>query len=164
MDRYNQYTGQWEKTRLSSDVPDQAAVVKADNTNGLNNYSIIKGFFDHYNEATQTLKMRAAVAFTQNSLFEPAELQLSPHQSIYCVPEHYTDPNTGKSYSLKSLRIPVKDGETLFIPGEKTISFTDFLEHSNQLTFLLIQLTTDFDSNQNNYVQKIIVTGLCNLN
>lgn len=158
---YNQFTGEWEQTKISSDVPDQSAIIKNDNIDGLYNYSIIKGYFNQYDETSQTLKMRVAVAFTQNSLFEPSDLRLSPNQSVYCVPEQYTDPNTGKSYSLKNLRIPVKNGETIFVPGEKSIKFDDFVKNSNQLTFLLVQLTEDFESTEINYVQKIIVTGLC---
>jgi hypothetical protein len=160
-DSYNQFTGQWEPALTNSDIPDRSSVIKTDNKDGLNNYSIIKGYFNQYDEASRTLEMRAAIAFTQNSLFEPADLKLSPNQSVYCVPEQYTDPNTGKSYSLKNLRIPVKDGATIFVPGEKMINFTDFVEQSGQLTFLLVQLTEDFDQSKTNYVQKIIVTGLC---
>lgn len=159
---YNQFTGQWEQTsQINPDMPERSTVIRTDNIDGLNNRSIIKGYFNHYDETSQTLLMRAAIEFTQGSLFEPAELKLALNQSIYCVPEHYTDPNTGKSYSLKSLRIPVKDGVTLFVPGEKTISFIDFLERSTEITFLLVQLTADFAPNQTNYVQKIIVTGIC---
>ncbi len=160
-DFYNQFTGQWEKTALDSKGINPSKVIKSNNTDGLNNHSLMKGYFNFYDETSQTLNIRAAIAFTQSSLFEPVDLKLSPSQSVYCVPETYTDLNTGKSYSLKNLRIPVKDGATLFVPGEKIISFTDFVEKSNQLNFLLVQLTEDFDQARTNYVKKIIVTDLC---
>lgn len=158
---YNQFTGQWEKTKIDSKGIDPSKVEKNDNIDGLNNYAILKGYFNQYNEAAQTLNVRVGISFTQNALFEPTDLKLAPNQTIHCVPEFYIDPNTGKNYSLKNLRIPVKDGATLFVPGEKIISFTDFVERSNDTTFLLVQLTEDFDEAKTNYIQKIIVTGLC---
>lgn len=158
---YNSFTGKWERTSTASQLPNPSQITKADNVDGLHNYAVIKGYFDQYDEFSQILHIRAAINLTQNNLFEPAKLKLAPTQTIYCVPEIYTDPNTGKSYSLRNLKIPVRDGETLFVPGEKIISFNDFVEQSGQLTLLLIQLTTDFDASQTNYVKKVIVTGLC---
>lgn len=160
-DTYNQFTGKWEKVKIDSKGIEPSKITNNNNSDGLYNYAVVKGYFDQYDDNSQILKMRVAVAFTQNSLFELADLKLSPNQTIYCVPEVYTDPNTGKSYSLQNLRVPVKDGATIFVPGEKMISFTDFVEQSNQLTFILVQLAENFDKNKTNYVQKIIVTNLC---
>ncbi|MCZ2128155.1 MAG: hypothetical protein LC099_10330 [Anaerolineales bacterium] len=160
-DIYNQFTGQWEKANIKLQIPDRSKVAKTDNSDGLHNYAVLKGYFDRYDESSQILHIRAAIAFTQNNLFEPAMLKLSPAQTMYCVPEIYTDPNTGKSFALRNLKIPVKDGEPLFVPGETIISFNDFVEQSNQLTLLLVQLTADFDPTRTNYVQKIVATGLC---
>lgn len=158
---YNQFTGEWEQAQIESKGIDPSKIAKTENSDGLHNYSIIKGFFNQYDESEQILNIRATIAFTQNALFEPIDVKLSPQQTIYCVPEVYSDPNTGKNYSLQNLKIPVKDGSTLYVPGERIISFIDFIEKSNDLTFLLIQLTTDFDQNKTNYVQKIIITGQC---
>lgn len=160
-DIYNEFTGQWEKVQIDSKGIDRSQIAKTNNSDGLHNYAVLKGYFDQYDEESQTLKLRAAIAFTQNNLFEATQLKLSPEQTIYCLPENYIDPNTGQSYALRKLMIPVKDGTSLYLPGEKKISFTDFTNKSNQLTLLLIQLTEEFDKNKTNYVKKMIVTGLC---
>lgn len=96
-DFYNQFTGEWEKAEIDSKGIDPSNVIKTDNADGLNNYSVLKGYYNQYDETSQILNIRAAVAFTQSSLFEPADLKLAPNQTVYCVPEFYTDPNTGKS-------------------------------------------------------------------
>jgi len=159
---YNQFTGQWEETKASTEITKRSNITKTDNNDdGLHNYSILKGYFDKYDAKAQTLTLKVAIAFTQNSLFEIADFKFSPIQTIYCAPIIYTDPNTGRNYSLEKLISPVKDGATLYFPGEQTISFADFIEKSNNLTFLLAQLTKNFDKTTTNYIQKIIVTGLC---
>ena len=160
-DIYNEFTGYWEQVKLDSKGIDRSQIAKTENSDGLHNYAILKGYFDQYDEESQTLKLRAAIAFTQNNLFEATQLKLSPEQTIYCLPENYIDPNTGQSYPMRKLMIPVKDGASLYLPGEKTITFAEFINKSNKLTLLLIQLTENFDKNKTNYVKKIIVTGLC---
>lgn len=158
---YNEFTGEWEDVKINSNGIDRSKIVKADNNDGLHNYSILKGYFEKYDEKTETLTLKAAIAFTQNNLFETTKVKLSKKQTVYCVPENYTDPNTGVSYPMRKLTIPVKDNANLYVFREKAITFDQFLEQSNDLTLLLIQLTEDFDKNKTNYVKKIIITGLC---
>lgn len=158
---YNHTTGQWERTKANTYGVNPDEVIIPENTDGLSNQAVLRGYFERYDESSQTLNMRVTVPFSQGTLFEDATLKLSPHQTIYCVPEHYTDPNTGRSTPMSKLMIPVQNGATLYLPNENELSFNDFVEQSTDLTFLLVQLTQAFTKEQNNYIQKLIVIGLC---
>jgi hypothetical protein len=51
-DLYNQFTGQWERTSITSPLPHPSQIIKADNVDGLHNAAVIKGYFDNYDSTT----------------------------------------------------------------------------------------------------------------
>ncbi|MDX9936182.1 MAG: hypothetical protein RBS45_03545, partial [Anaerolineales bacterium] len=61
-DIYNEFTGQWEQVKLDSKGIDRSQIAKTNNSDGLHNYAVLKGYFDQYDEESQTLKLRAAIA------------------------------------------------------------------------------------------------------
>lgn len=158
---YNTITQSWEETAETNPTVSREEIVPGENSDGLHNYTLLRGYFDRYDVTTNTLTIKAIQPFTNNNLTKLTQVHLNPSQSIYCTPTHYTDPNTGKSYLMKSLTMPVRDGELLFVPTEQLSSFDNFLTRSHELTYLLIQLTSNFDAQVTNYVQKIIAIGIC---
>ncbi len=161
---YNPITEKWEKLVKADPLgEDRAEIAKnLNNSDGIHNPTVLKGYFENYDEASQTLTLKSVIPFTQDGLFETIELKLLPTQTIYCAPSIYTDPNTGQNYPIDKLVIPVKDGDTLWIPTEKVISFDDeFLKKSNERTFLYLQLTENYNQQSTNYIKKLIVIGLC---
>lgn len=160
---YNNATNKWEKFNQEDPLALEREEIldSLENSDGLQNQSIIRGYFENYDESTQKLKIKYLIPFSQGNLFENIELKLIPSQTIYCAPSVYIDPNTNKSYQTKNLVFPVKNGKTLWIPTEKYLDFEKFIENSDDLTFLYIQLTNNFSKEELNYIQKIIAIGLC---
>lgn len=157
---YNTYTKTWETGGQEPHIV-REDLAKISNEDGLHNNSLLRGYFDHYDPEKQILIIKAVMPFTNANKFELVDLELSTRQTIYCAPKDYVDPNTGKTYLTKSLTFPVKDGEVVYVPTEQTTNFDNFLSKSNDLTYLLIQLTKDFDPANKNYVQKIIALEIC---
>lgn len=159
---YNNITQSWEPVKTVADNLDRDTIRQnQDNSDGLHNNSLLKGYFESYDEKNQQLIIKALVPFTQGNLYEQLDLKLYTNQTIYCAPLNYTDPNTGKSYETSKLMIPVKEGEIIYLPTEKIISFDSFVAKSNNLTNLLIQTTQNLNKDGDNYIQKIIALGLC---
>ncbi len=158
---YNPTTQKWEKTKINDDIDRETIKETRKNEDGFYNQSILRGYFEGYDGETNTLKIKSTVSFTQQSLFEIADLKINPAQIIYCAPETYTDPNNGKTFEVRSLTIPVKDGQILYLPTERVINFENFLSQTKDSTYLIVQLTQNFDKEKINYVQKMIVIGLC---
>ena len=158
---YNPITQKWEKTYLTDEINREEIQKNRGNEDGLYNQSILRGYFESYDETNSTLTMKSIVPFTQNSLFEISQLRLNSVQDIYCAPERYVDPNNGKSFEVRNLTIPVKDGQALYIPTEKIINFETFISKSKDSTYILVQLTKNYDKESTNYAKKIIVIGLC---
>lgn len=164
---YNPDLQQWEKyNKEDSESEERQAILQAinepdNNMDGLHNPAVFKGYFDSYDQDTQLLTVKAVLPFTQGGLFKKKQAKLLPGQSIHCAPAIYIDPNTNQAWEVKNFELPVKDGETLSFHVEKIISFTDFLQDSTDQTFLHVQLTDDYDENKINYIQKILVIGLC---
>lgn len=157
---YNPSTRKWEKTYLKDEIKREEVLENIDD-GAFYNQSVLRGYFDGYDGENNILKIKSTVRFTQNSLFEIAELKLNPVQAIYCAPEKYTDPNNGKVFEVKNLTIPVQDGKILYLPTERIIDFEDFMSQAQDSTYLIIQLTQNFNKEAVNYVQKMIVIGLC---
>lgn len=158
---YNPTTQKWEKTKINDDIDRETIKETRKNEDGFYNQSILRGYFEGYEEGTNTLKIKSTVRFTQQSLFEIADLKINPAQTIYCAPETYTDPNNGKTFEVRNLTIPVKDGQILYLPTERPINFEEFLSQTKDSTYLIVQLTQNFDKEKVNYVQKMIAVGLC---
>lgn len=163
---YNPFSQSWETAQVQPDDLDREVILEraAAENSAAYNPTVMRGFFESYDSETNQLTIRATVAFTQNNLHETRHLKLNPSQSIYCVPETYTDPNTGSSYPIEKLMVPVQPEQTLFLPNEQTISLDQFLTRSTDRTYLLVQLTNAFNLNNTNYIQKIIAVGLCEWN
>ena len=161
---YNSSTQKWEKYSYEDPVDsDREAILNVmTGKDDINNPSLLKGYFDNYDQDQQILTIKAVIPFTQNNLFEIKKVKLLAGQTIYCTPSVYIDPNTGQAYETKDIVIPVAEGETLKFHTEQLIIFTDFIEESTERTFMHIQLTEDYDENKTNYVKKILVIGLCN--
>jgi len=160
---FNSQLSKWEKAHDIKDPikTDRKTILETNNNkDGLHNKTVFRGYFDSYDEQKQQIAIKALVEFSQG-LFEIIEFKLSPNQIIYCAPEVYIDPNNGEAHSLKELVFPVKTGSMLWIPTERVISFNNFQSKVKETTLLYIQLTKDYDSKDLNYIQKIIVIGLC---
>lgn len=158
---YNPNTKSWEKAYIKDEIKREEVLKNRANDDGFYNQSVLRGYFDSYDGDSNTLKIKSTVRFTQNSLFELAELKLNPAQTIYCAPEKYTDPNNGKVFEVKNLTIPVQDGKVLYLPTERAILFEDFMSQAKDSTYLIIQLTQNFNQESTNYIQKMIAIGLC---
>lgn len=160
---YNQITKQWEQFAKEDPLGEDREEIlkKLDNTDGIHNQSVLKGYFEDYNEDTQTLSIKSVVPISQTNLYETVKLKLLPNQTIYCAPSIYTDPHTGKNYAVEKLVVPVKDGATLWIPTEKVLNFDHFLTQSNDRTFIYLQLNENYNQQTDNYIKKLIVIGLC---
>lgn len=158
---FNPQTQKWEKTIINDDINREEVLKNRSNDDGFYNQSIVRGYFDGYEEKDNSLKIKSTVRFTQNSLFDLIEVKINPVQTIYCVPEKYIDPNTGKAFDVRNLTIPVKEGQTLYLPTERIIDFDKFNSQSTDSTYLIVQLTQNLDKEKVNYVQKMIVVGLC---
>jgi hypothetical protein len=102
---YNTITQRWEEAADTNPTVSREEISQEDNVDGLHNYTLLRGYFDRYDATTNTLTIKAIMPFTNNNKVELMDLQLSPSQSIYCTPTYYTDPNTGKSYLMKSLLV-----------------------------------------------------------
>lgn len=160
---YNTETQKWEMYEKEDPVAgDREKILEnIGNDNGAYNKSVLKGYFESYNEEKQELIIKALIPFTQGGLFEEKELKLLSSQTIYCAPEIYIDPVSGKEFKTKDLVFPVKDGATLWMPTEITTTFQNFLEKSNEKTFVYLQLTNDYNKQEINYVKKLIAIGIC---
>lgn len=160
---YNTETQKWEKYNYEDPIEsDREAILDVmAGKDDINNPSVLKGYFDSYDQDQQLLTIKAIIPFTQDNLFEIKQVKLLSGQSIYCAPSIYIDPNTGQAFETKDIVIPVADGETLQFHTEQLIAFTDFIEQSTERTFMHIQLTANYDENIINYVKKILVIGLC---
>lgn len=160
---YNSVTQRWNKANREDPLGEDREAITANlaGKDDINNPSILRGYFDSYDEKDQILTVKVVLSFTQNALFQEKQVKLFSGQSIYCTPAIYVDPNTGIAYNTKDIVIPVAEGETLQFHNEQLISFTDFIEQSTDRTYLYLQLTANYNDNATNYVQKILVVGLC---
>lgn len=160
---YNAVTQRWDKANREDPLGDDREAITANlaGKDNINNPSILKGYFDSYDEKDQILTLKAALSFTQNALFEKKLVKLLSGQTIYCTPAVYLDPNTSQAFQTKDIVIPVAEGEVLQFHNEQLISFADFIKQSTDRTYLYLQLTADYDESTTNYVKKILVIGLC---
>lgn len=159
---YNAFSETWEESYeappLSTDELNQLQPIGDGGFNQL----VQRGYFDSFDEATNSLSLKAVVPFTAKSQYYLLTTQLDLNQSVYCVPEYVIDEQTSQHLSVKEITFPVKDGEILAIPGEKRITLEDFLNQSTPQTYLFVQLLDKPKIDGVNYIQKLIVLGLCN--
>ena len=159
---YNAFSEEWEESYkappLSTDELNQLQPIGDGGFNQL----VQRGYFDSFDQSTNSLSLKAVIPFTAESQYYLLTAQLDLNQSVYCVPEYIIDEQTGQYLPVKEITFPVKDGEILAIPGEKKITLEDFLTQSTPQTYLFVQLLDKPKTDGVNYIQKLIVLGLCN--
>ena len=159
---YNAFSEKWEESHTPPLLSiDELNRLQPSEDGGFNQL-IQRGYFDHFDQATNSLSLKAVIPFTAQLRYYLLTAHLDLHQSIYCAPEYVLDEPTGRHLSVKEIIFPVRDGAVLTIPGEKRISLEDFLHQSSQQTYLFVQLLDKPQLDNVNYIQKLIVLGLCN--
>ncbi len=153
---YDEFNGEWQETIREPITNDY---IKNED-NGFYNDSLIRGFFDHYEEKTDTLYVKSAVPFGQQ-LFEIKSIKVGLQQSFYCTPSQVVNNKTGETKLTSSYRFPVKDGETLYTYYENNITVEDFFSKAKKDTWVFIQLTGNYSKTQENYLYKLVAVGLC---
>ena len=150
----------WEEATQAPPLSEEE-IAQLENTDGLYNHTILRGYFDSYNEETGMLKMRALVPFTYNQQYKIVELRTAPNQAVSCIPNQITDPKTQEVFPIWTISFPVMDGETLKIDLEQTSSFHQLLTKAHQGTYLIIQLLDNYQTDATNYIAKLIAAGIC---
>lgn len=157
---FNPVSGNWEAAKN----PQRIELNEADpsqNEDGLNNRSIIRGYFDQINQDKNEITIKMALPFTGESQYKLATFKLTPDQKTFCSPSTIEDQITGKTHETKSLGFIVKNGQTMNISREQIIPFDQFYENANEKTYVFLQLTKDYSEKESNYIQKIVVVGIC---
>jgi hypothetical protein len=157
---YNRISGEWEAVAEIPKVKLEE-INKDPNEDGLHNLSIVRGYFDHYDEKTSELTLKSLLPFTMETQYELLSLKMPPSQTIYCSPSTIIDQVTGKELLTSSLTFMVKNEQTMVIGTEQNFSFDQFLNQATADTYLFIQLTQDLNKQNTNYIKKLIVIGLC---
>lgn len=160
---YTIYDSFSEKWKPAKDEPVGVAIGddNNDNSDGFHNNSILRGYFDHYDEKTNRLYIKSAVPFGMEQLFEIKAVNVGLKQSFYCSPLQMVDEKTGETIPMRAARFPVYDGQTLYTYYEKIISFDKFLSNANERTWIFLQLTSPYSEKQENYLYKLVAAGLC---
>lgn len=157
---FNPISGNWEETKN----PQRIELSEADlnpNDDGLSNRAIVRGYFDKIDQNNNELTIKMALPFTGDSQYKTAKFKLPPDQKTFCSPSTIEDQVTGKTHETKSLGFIVKNGQTMNISREQLIDFNKFYENANEKTYVFLQLTKDYSEKESNYIQKIVIVGLC---
>jgi len=157
---YNEVSGSFE----TIDAVPRVALKEVDpnpNEDGLHNRTLLRGYFDSYDKANNTITIKSVLPFTGDTQYELVSLQLPPTKTTYCAPSTVVDQQTGERLVTQNLDFIVKNGQTLVTTHEQVIPFEQFITEANQTTYLFVQLTADYDETQTNYIQKLVVVGLC---
>lgn len=157
---YNRISGEWEAVAEIPKVKLEE-INKDPNEDGLHNLSIVRGYFDHYDEQTSELTLKSLLPFTMETQYEFLSLKMPPSQTIYCSPSTITDQVTGKELLTSSLTFMVRNEQTMIVGAEQNFSFDQFLNQATADTYLFIQLTQDLNKQNTNYIKKLVVIGLC---
>lgn len=156
----NPISGNWETVKN----PQRIEVDEVDpspNEDGLNNRTVVRGFLDQVNQEKNEITIKMALPFTGESQYKLATFKLPPDQKTFCSPSTIEDQVTGKTHETKSLGFIVKNGQTMNISRERLIDFNQFYEKANNETYIFLQLTKNYNEKESNYIQKIVVVGLC---
>lgn len=157
---FNPISGNWEETKN----PQRIELNEADpnpNKDGLNNRTVVRGYFEQINQEKNEITIKMALPFTGESQYKLATFKLPPDQKTFCSPSTIEDQITGKTHETKSLGFIVKNGQTMNISREQPIDFNKFYENANEKTYVFLQLTKDYSEKESNYIQKMVVVGLC---
>lgn len=156
----NPVSGNWEQTKN----PQRIKVDEVDpspNEDGLNNRTVVRGFLDQINQENNEITIKMALPFTGESQYKLATFKLPPDQKTFCSPSTIEDQVTGKTHETKNLGFIVKNGQTMNISREQLIDFDQFYEKANSETYVFLQLTKNYSEKESNYIQKIVIVGLC---
>lgn len=157
---YNTEISKWETVEEAPRI-EAEEVDKNDNEDGLHNQSVLKGYFDRYDQEKDELVVKYTLPFTMDRQHKVINLKTSPNKITYCTANTITEEKTGKETLTKDLDFIVKNNQTLVTSKEKVIDFEKFIAKADEKTFLFIQLTKDFNKNETNYIKKLVVVGLC---
>jgi len=157
---YNEESGKWENVQNIPRI-NREDLDKNPNEDGFNNLSILRGYYDHYDEKSESIVIKSLLPFTMGRQFEIVTLKVPISKIFYCAPTITIVPKTGEGVKTQSLTFPVKNGQTLNVIGETMISFEKVIQEAKLDTYLFVQLTQDFDKNNTNYIKKLVVIGLC---
>lgn len=157
---FNGESGKWEEIKETPRI-NREELVKNSNEDGFSNMSILRGYFDSYDEKNGVVVIKSLLPFTMGRQFEVVKLKAPINKIIYCAPKTIIVPKTGKEILTQSLTFPVKNEETLSVIYERIINFDKFIQEAKEDTYLFIQLTQDFDKENENYIKKLVVIGLC---
>lgn len=157
---YNKESGKWENNQTIPRI-NREDLEENSNEDGFSNLSLLRGYFDHYDEKNESIVIKSLLPFTMGQQFEIVELKVPINKIFYCAPTITIVPKTGEGVKTQSLTWPTKDDQTLKIIGEKMISFEKLIQEAKLDTYLFVQLTQNFDKNNTNYIKKLIVIGLC---
>lgn len=158
---YNSESGKWEE--IDQDIPriKREELEKDPNEDGFHNMSLLRGYFDHYDEQNEEIVIKSLLPFTMGRGFEIVNLKAPVNKAIYCAPSITVVPKTGQEILTANLYYPVKNEQILSITNESLIAFDKFISEAKEDTYLFVQLTKDFDKEKTSYIKKLIVIGLC---
>lgn len=165
--KYQFETGTWLETKeqpthnLTITTDPNLSTINQDNNQGLRNPTILRGFFDHYDPATDLLYLKAVVPFSFDQLYELKAVKVGLQQQFYCAPPVAIDEQTGKTIDLKLYRFPVYDGQTLYTYREQLLEKESFFTRASDRTWLFLQTTKPYTDEADNYLYKLVAVGLC---
>lgn len=157
---FNEESGKWENVQNIPRI-NREDLDKNPNEDGFNNLSILRGYYDHYDEKSESIVIKSLLPFTMGRQFEIVTLKVPINKIFYCAPTITIVPKTGEEVKTQRLTFPTKNDQTLKVIGEKMISFEKVIQEAKLDTYLFVQLTQEFDRNNTNYIKKLVVIGLC---
>lgn len=129
---------------------------KTDATN--QSAKVLKGYFDQLDLAKHSLSFKNQ--FLGSQTLQLLTVNLQDISQFYCWPETVTD--NDQTYDLKRLEFyvsPAGEDITPLRETERTIPLDQIETFLKQDHYLIIQLENNFDLNQVNKVQKLILLG-----
>jgi len=157
---FDPVSGEWARVKAEPRV-DIEELDPHPNDDGLHNRTLVRGYFDSYNEANNEITIKAVLPFTGDTQYELVKLKLPLLKTTYCAPASVVDQRTGELLLTQEMGFIVKDGQEMITVNEQLIPFEEFLAKASDTTYLLIQLASDFDRHADNYITKLVVVGLC---
>jgi len=106
---YNPVSEQWEDTEKTPAITLEE-IDQLENTDGAHNQTILRGYFESYDEETGILTMRAIIPLTYYTQYRIVEVKTAPYQTVFCLPLQITDPNTQEIFPIWTITFPVIDG------------------------------------------------------
>lgn len=99
---YNGESGKWENVQNIPRI-NREELDKSPNEDGFNNMSLLRGYFDHYDEKSGDIVIKSLLPFTMGTQFEIVNLKVPVSKVVYCAPAITIVPKTGKEIPTQSL-------------------------------------------------------------